>query len=155
MMGVCQKDSYFFLPIYIVGRKRKCYREKQKKRFVLLIQQDNTDVAGQIEELNGKIRELVEQNSPRLVRGKILYDEIKKRRHHFGMVERRLQMFHRLLQGHRLPLFLPHPEEIRSQPTTPSSSSSTRWAWTTATSVVSWASPKRPSTPQDTGFNKV
>ena len=41
-------------------------------------QQDNTDVAGQIEELNGKIRELVEQNSPRLVRGKMLYDEIKK-----------------------------------------------------------------------------
>ena len=41
-------------------------------------QQDNTDVAEQIEELNGKIRELVEQNSPRLVRGKILYDEIKK-----------------------------------------------------------------------------
>ena len=41
-------------------------------------QQDNTDVAEQIEELNGKIRELVEQNSPRLVRGKKLYDEIKK-----------------------------------------------------------------------------
>ena len=41
-------------------------------------QQDNTDVAEQIVELNGKIRELVEQNSPRLVRGKILYDEIKK-----------------------------------------------------------------------------
>jgi tetratricopeptide (TPR) repeat protein len=41
-------------------------------------QQDNTDVAEQIEELNGKIRELVEQNSPRLVRGKMLYDEIKK-----------------------------------------------------------------------------
>jgi len=41
-------------------------------------QQDNTNVAEQIEELNGKIRELVEQNSPRLVRGKILYDEIKK-----------------------------------------------------------------------------
>ena len=41
-------------------------------------QQDNTDVAEQIVELNGKIRELVEQNSPRLVRGKIPYDEIKK-----------------------------------------------------------------------------
>ena len=41
-------------------------------------QQDNTNVAEQIEELNGKIRELVEQNSPRLVRGKMLYDEIKK-----------------------------------------------------------------------------
>ena len=41
-------------------------------------QQDNTDVAEQIEELNGKIRELVEQNSPRLVRGKMLYDDIKK-----------------------------------------------------------------------------
>lgn len=41
-------------------------------------QQNDTDVAGQIEELNGKIRELVEQNSPRLVRGKMLYDEIKK-----------------------------------------------------------------------------
>ena len=41
-------------------------------------QQDNTDVAEQIVELNGKIRELVEQNSPRLVRDKILYDEIKK-----------------------------------------------------------------------------
>jgi hypothetical protein len=41
-------------------------------------QQDNTDVAEQIVELNGKISELVEQNSPRLVRDKILYDEIKK-----------------------------------------------------------------------------
>ncbi len=41
-------------------------------------QQDNTDVAEQIEELNGKIRELVKQNSPRLVRGKMLYDEIKR-----------------------------------------------------------------------------
>ena len=41
-------------------------------------QQDNTDVAEQIVELNGKIRELVEQNSPRLFRGKIPYDEIKK-----------------------------------------------------------------------------
>ena len=41
-------------------------------------QQDNTDVAEQIVELNGKIRELVEQNSPRLVRDNILYDEIKK-----------------------------------------------------------------------------
>ena len=41
-------------------------------------QQTDTDVAGQIEELNGKIRELVEQNSPRLVRGKMLYDDIKK-----------------------------------------------------------------------------
>ena len=41
-------------------------------------QQDNTDVTEQIVELNGKIRELVEQNSPRLVRDKILYDEIKK-----------------------------------------------------------------------------
>ena len=55
----------------------KCYRGKQKK-FVLLIQQDNTDVAGQIEELNGKIWNLVKQESPRLVRGKMLYDEIKK-----------------------------------------------------------------------------
>ena len=41
-------------------------------------QQVNTDTVQQIEELNGKIRELVEQESPRLVRGKILYDEIKK-----------------------------------------------------------------------------
>ena len=38
----------------------------------------NTDVGEQMEKLNGKIRELMEQNSPRLVRGKILYDEIKK-----------------------------------------------------------------------------
>lgn len=46
------KDTHFFL--YIVGRKRKSYREKQlkQKRFVLLIQQDNTDVAGQIETLS-------------------------------------------------------------------------------------------------------
>jgi hypothetical protein len=40
--------------------------------------QENTDATEQIEKLNGKIRELVEQESPRLVRGKILYDEIKK-----------------------------------------------------------------------------
>ena len=41
-------------------------------------QQVNTDTVQQIEELNGKIRELVEQESPRLVRGKMLYDDIKK-----------------------------------------------------------------------------
>ena len=41
-------------------------------------QQVNTDTVQQIEELNGKIRELVEQESPRFVCGKILYDEIKK-----------------------------------------------------------------------------
>ncbi|MBP3850787.1 MAG: hypothetical protein J6E43_08245, partial [Prevotella sp.] len=41
-------------------------------------QQADTDTTQQIEELNGKIRELVEQESPRLVRGKLLYDKIKK-----------------------------------------------------------------------------
>ena len=41
-------------------------------------QQVNTDTVQQIEELNGKIRELVEQESPRLVKGKLLYDEIRK-----------------------------------------------------------------------------
>ena len=41
-------------------------------------QQADTDTTQQIEELNGKIRELVEQESPRLVRGKLLYDEIRK-----------------------------------------------------------------------------
>ena len=41
-------------------------------------QQADTDTTQQIEELNSKIRELVEQESPRLVRGKLLYDEIRK-----------------------------------------------------------------------------
>ena len=41
-------------------------------------QQDNTDAAEQIEELNEKIRELVEQESPSLLKGKLLYEDIKK-----------------------------------------------------------------------------
>ena len=40
-------------------------------------QQDNTDAADQIEELNEKIRELVEQESPSLLKGKLLYEDIK------------------------------------------------------------------------------
>lgn len=40
-------------------------------------QQNDTDVAGQIEELNGKIRELVERESPSLLKGKLLYEDIK------------------------------------------------------------------------------
>ena len=40
--------------------------------------QEETDTTQQIEELNNKIRELVEQESPRLIRGKLLYDDIKK-----------------------------------------------------------------------------
>ena len=40
--------------------------------------QEDTDTTQQIEELNNKIRELVEQESPRLIRGKLLYDDIKK-----------------------------------------------------------------------------
>ena len=42
-------------------------------------QQTDTDAATeQIEELNNKIRELVEKESPRLVKGKLLYDDIKR-----------------------------------------------------------------------------
>lgn len=42
-------------------------------------QQTDTDAAtDQIEELNNKIRELVEKESPRLVKGKLLYDNIKR-----------------------------------------------------------------------------
>ena len=40
-------------------------------------QQNNTDVAEKIEKMNCKICELMEQESLRFVRGKILYDEIK------------------------------------------------------------------------------
>ena len=40
-------------------------------------QQDNTDAAEQIEELNEKIRELVEQELPSLLKGKLLYEDIK------------------------------------------------------------------------------
>ena len=40
-------------------------------------QQDNTDAAEQIEELNEKIRELIEQESPSLLKGKLLYEDIK------------------------------------------------------------------------------
>ena len=41
-------------------------------------QQTDDDTTQQIEELNSRIRELVEQESPRLVKGKMLYDEIKR-----------------------------------------------------------------------------
>ena len=41
-------------------------------------QQTDNDTAQQIEELNSRIRELVEQESPRLVKGKMLYDDIKR-----------------------------------------------------------------------------
>ena len=40
-------------------------------------QQDNADAAEQIEELNEKIRELIEQESPSLLKGKLLYEDIK------------------------------------------------------------------------------
>ena len=40
-------------------------------------QQNDTDTAQQIEELNGKIRELVERESPSLLKGKLLYEGIK------------------------------------------------------------------------------
>jgi hypothetical protein len=41
-------------------------------------QQADDDTTQQIEELSSRIRELVEQESPRLVKGKMLYDEIKR-----------------------------------------------------------------------------
>ena len=41
--------------------------------------QTDTNITQQIEELNSKIRELVEQESPRLIHGKLLYDDIKKK----------------------------------------------------------------------------
>jgi len=41
-------------------------------------QQTDDNTTQQIEELNNRIRELVEQESPRLVKGKLLYDEIRK-----------------------------------------------------------------------------
>ncbi len=41
--------------------------------------QTDTDITQQIEELNSKIRELVEHESPRLIHGKLLYDDIKKK----------------------------------------------------------------------------
>ena len=77
-------------------------------------QQVNTDTVQQIEELNGKIRELVEQESPRFVCGKLLYDEIRKDGT-LQLVERQLQMLHRLLQSHRLRRLQPPPEEISAQ----------------------------------------
>ena len=40
-------------------------------------QQDCTYVMGQLDEPNGKIRKLVKQESPRIVRSKILNDDIK------------------------------------------------------------------------------
>ena len=41
-------------------------------------QQADDDTTQQIEELNSRIRELVEQESPRLIHGKLLYDDVKK-----------------------------------------------------------------------------
>ena len=40
-------------------------------------------------------------------------------------------------------------------PITPSSSSSTKWAWKIRTCAASWASPKRPSAPQGTGLCRI
>ena len=57
------------------------YQKSVSKTLIiakLKSQQTDTDTAQQIEELNGKIRELVEKESPRLIRGKLLYDEIRK-----------------------------------------------------------------------------
>ena len=41
-------------------------------------QQADYDTMQQIDELNSRIRELVEQESPRLVKGRMFYDDIKK-----------------------------------------------------------------------------
>ena len=41
-------------------------------------QQADSDTMQQIEELNSRIRELVEHESPRLVKGRMFYDDIKK-----------------------------------------------------------------------------
>ena len=67
-------------------------------------QQVNTDTVQQIEELNGKIRELVEQESPRFVCGKLLYDEIRKDGT-LQLVKRRLQKLHRLFKAIDFPAF--------------------------------------------------
>ena len=119
-------------------------------------QQNDTDVAEQIEELNGKIRELVEQNSPRLVRGKMLYDDIKKDGTTSGWSNDDYKCFIDYYKAIDFPAFCRIQKKYApNTPTTPSSSFSTRWAWKTRTSAASWASPKRPSAPQGTEFSRM
>ena len=121
-------------------------------------QQNDTDVAEQIEELNGKIRELVEQNSPRLVRGKMLCYTMTSRRTAPLRVGRTTTT--NASSTTTRPSTSPLSAASRRNtlpipPTTPSSSFSTRWAWKTRTSAASWASPKRPSAPQGTEFSRM
>lgn len=119
-------------------------------------QQNDTDVAEQIEELNGKIRELVEQNSPRLVRGKMLYDDIKKDGTTSGWSNDDYKCFIDYYKAIDFPAFCRIQKKYApNTPPTPSSSFSTRWAWKTRTSAASWASPKRPSAPQGTEFSRM
>ena len=99
----------------------KVFGEHRNRR-----QQVNTDTVQQIEELNGKIRELVEQESPRFVCGKLLYDEIRKDGT-LQLVKRRLQMLHRLLKAIDFAAFSRLQKKISPRPpTTLSSSSSTK-----------------------------
>ena len=99
-------------------------------------QQNDTDVAEQIEELNGKIRELVEQlRVGRTTTTNASSTTTRPSTSPLSAASRR----------NTLPI----------PPTTPSSSSFTRWAWTTRTCAASWASPKRPSAPQGTEFSRI
>ena len=105
--------------------------------------QADDDTTQQIEELNGKIRELVEQESPRLVRGKLLYDEITT------------NASSTTTRPSTSPPTAAYRRNISPRPpTTPSSSSSTKWAWKIRMCAASWASPKRPSARQGTGFSR-
>ena len=62
----------------VLAEKQMIINNYVNERAQLKNQQDNTDAAEQIEELNEKIRELVEQESPSLLKGKLLYEDIKK-----------------------------------------------------------------------------
>ena len=63
---------------YRHAKERLVLTEQLNEIAQLKNQQTDDDTTQQIEELNSRIRELVEQESPRLVKGKMLYDEIKR-----------------------------------------------------------------------------
>ena len=115
-------------------------------------QQNDTDVAGQIEELNEKIRELVEQESPSLLKGKLLYEDIKNGGTTSGWSNDDYKCFIDYYKAIDFPAFCRIQKKYAPKT---ASSSSTRWAWKTRTSAASWASPKRPSAPQDTGLCRM
>jgi len=114
-------------------------------------QQTDGNTVQQIEELNSKIRELVEQESPRC--------STTKSRRTAPLQAGQTMTTNASSTSTRLSTLPPTAASRRNTlprlPTIPSSSSSTKWAWTTRPCAASWASPKRPSAPRGTGLCRM